>query len=162
MNRGISEETTAQMMLRFKKDVLDIKPNIVIIQAGINDLVAASITGNNLKNRIYNSSIRNLRYIIDKSLEQGIIVIFLKIIEPFDLGLIRSILWGNDLMFLVQRANNDILELSNKPNFYILDANEVLHINNEWRQGVNRDTLHFTEKGYRLLNSEVLRLVVKI
>ena len=43
VNRGISGETTAQMALRFERDVIALKPQIVVIQAGINDLVAASV-----------------------------------------------------------------------------------------------------------------------
>jgi len=38
INRGIGGQTTPQMLLRFKQDVIDIKANIVIILAGINDI----------------------------------------------------------------------------------------------------------------------------
>ncbi len=162
LNHGISEETTAQMILRFKKDILDINPNIVIIQAGINDLVAASIANNNLKNIIYNNSINNLKKIIDQAIKQKIIVIFLQIAEPFELGLVRSILWGNDLTDLVQKANKEILILSNNHNFHVLDTNKVLHTKDKWKYDVNKNALHFTPKAYQLLNVEIIRLIDKI
>lgn len=38
LNRGISGQTTSQMMLRFGQDVIDLKPKMVIILAGINDI----------------------------------------------------------------------------------------------------------------------------
>lgn len=38
INRGISGQTTPQMVLRFKQDVIDLKPNVVVILAGINDI----------------------------------------------------------------------------------------------------------------------------
>ena len=38
INRGIGGQTTPQMLLRFKQDVIDIKANTVIILAGINDI----------------------------------------------------------------------------------------------------------------------------
>lgn len=38
INRGISGQTTSQMLLRFRQDVLDLKPRVVVILAGTNDL----------------------------------------------------------------------------------------------------------------------------
>ena len=40
VNRGISGQTTPQMLLRFKQDVLALKPKAVHILAGINDIGA--------------------------------------------------------------------------------------------------------------------------
>jgi lysophospholipase L1-like esterase len=38
VNRGISGQTTPQMLLRFRQDVIDLKPKGVVILAGTNDL----------------------------------------------------------------------------------------------------------------------------
>lgn len=38
INRGISGQTTSQMVLRFPQDVISLKPEAVIILAGINDI----------------------------------------------------------------------------------------------------------------------------
>ena len=38
VNRGISGQTTAQMLVRFRADVIDLKPAVVVILAGTNDL----------------------------------------------------------------------------------------------------------------------------
>lgn len=38
INRGISGQTTPQMLLRFRQDVLNLKPSTVVILAGINDI----------------------------------------------------------------------------------------------------------------------------
>ena len=43
LNRGITRQTTAQMLVRFRQDVIDLKPAAVIIQAGTNDI--ASVMG---------------------------------------------------------------------------------------------------------------------
>jgi lysophospholipase L1-like esterase len=42
INRGISGQTTPQMLMRFKEDVLDLKPDAVVILAGINDIAENS------------------------------------------------------------------------------------------------------------------------
>ncbi|HEX9825837.1 MAG TPA: SGNH/GDSL hydrolase family protein [Flavobacteriaceae bacterium] len=38
INRGIGGQTTPQMLLRFRQDVIDLKPSAVVILAGINDI----------------------------------------------------------------------------------------------------------------------------
>ncbi|ANI88352.1 acylhydrolase [Arachidicoccus ginsenosidimutans] len=38
INRGISGQTTSQMLVRFRKDVIDLHPKVVIILAGTNDI----------------------------------------------------------------------------------------------------------------------------
>lgn len=38
VNRGISGQTTPQMLLRFRQDVIDLKPSVVVILAGTNDI----------------------------------------------------------------------------------------------------------------------------
>jgi lysophospholipase L1-like esterase len=38
VNRGISAQTTPQMLVRFRPDVIDLKPKVVVILAGTNDI----------------------------------------------------------------------------------------------------------------------------
>jgi lysophospholipase L1-like esterase len=43
LNRGIKNQTTPQMLVRFRQDVISLQPKVVVIQAGTNDV--ASYTG---------------------------------------------------------------------------------------------------------------------
>ena len=38
INRGISGQTTPQMLVRFRQDVIDLRPQVVVILAGTNDI----------------------------------------------------------------------------------------------------------------------------
>ena len=38
LNRGIRGQNSAQLLVRFRQDVIDLKPKIVVIHAGTNDL----------------------------------------------------------------------------------------------------------------------------
>jgi lysophospholipase L1-like esterase len=40
LNRGIAGQTTPQMLVRFRQDVILLKPKVVVIQAGANDLAS--------------------------------------------------------------------------------------------------------------------------
>jgi lysophospholipase L1-like esterase len=42
IGRGISGQTTPQMLVRFKPDVIDLKPKVVVILAGTNDIAGNS------------------------------------------------------------------------------------------------------------------------
>jgi lysophospholipase L1-like esterase len=42
LNRGIGGQTSAQMLVRFHQDVVALKPKVVVIQAGVNDLLVAT------------------------------------------------------------------------------------------------------------------------
>ena len=42
LNRGIAGQTTAQMLVRFHQDVVALKPKVVVIQGGIDDLLVAT------------------------------------------------------------------------------------------------------------------------
>lgn len=55
LNRGISGQTTPQMLLRFRADVIDLKPSAVIILAGINDIAGntAPVTLQMITNNIF-------------------------------------------------------------------------------------------------------------
>jgi lysophospholipase L1-like esterase len=41
-NRGIARQTTGQMLVRFQQDVVDLKPKVVVIEGGTNDLAGFS------------------------------------------------------------------------------------------------------------------------
>ena len=43
LNRGIAGQTTAQMLVRFRQDVIDLRPKVVVVQGGTNDI--AGIVG---------------------------------------------------------------------------------------------------------------------
>jgi lysophospholipase L1-like esterase len=42
INRGIAGQTTPQMLVRFRQDVIELKPKVVVIQAGSNDIAGMS------------------------------------------------------------------------------------------------------------------------
>ena len=70
LNRGVSGQTTAQMLIRFRQDVIDLQPAAVIIQGGLADI--AGFTGpsslveieNNLRSMAELASFHHIRAIL--------------------------------------------------------------------------------------------------
>jgi lysophospholipase L1-like esterase len=55
VDRGISGQTSPQMLVRFREDVINLKPAVVVIQAGINDI--AENTGPNKLENVFGNII---------------------------------------------------------------------------------------------------------
>ena len=55
INRGISGQTTSQMLIRFRPDVLNLHPDVVVILAGVNDI--AGNTGPTTNDAIFGNII---------------------------------------------------------------------------------------------------------
>ena len=78
INRGISGQTTPQMLVRFRQDVIDLHPKVVVILAGTNDL--AGNTGPESTADIEN----NLISMSDLAHANGIRVVLCSILPAYD------------------------------------------------------------------------------
>lgn len=78
VDRGISGQTTPQMLIRFKADVIDLKPKVVVILAGINDI--AGNTGPSTLEMIED----NLSGMATLAKANGIKVVMSSILPAFD------------------------------------------------------------------------------
>jgi lysophospholipase L1-like esterase len=78
INRGISGQTTPQMLIRFKPDVINLKPSVVIILAGINDI--AGNTGPSTLEMIED----NLSSMVEIAQANGIAVIMSSVLPAYD------------------------------------------------------------------------------
>lgn len=78
INRGISGQTTPQMLVRFRADVVNLKPKVVVILAGTNDI--AGNTGPSTIEMIED----NLASMADLAKTNGIKVIMCSILPAYD------------------------------------------------------------------------------
>jgi len=78
VNRGISGQTTPQMLVRFRQDVIDLKPKVVVILAGTND-----IAGNTGPMTLEQTE-GNLASMADLAIANGIRVVLCSILPAFD------------------------------------------------------------------------------
>jgi len=80
VNRGISGQTTPQMLLRFRRDVIALKPAVVVIFAGTNDV--AGNTGEMTPEQTED----NLSTMAELAEVHGIRVVLCSILPAFDFG----------------------------------------------------------------------------
>ena len=80
INRGISGQTTPQMLLRFRQDVLNLWPKVVVILAGTNDI--AGNTGPSTLEMIED----NIHSMTELAQAHGIQVVLCSVLPAFDYG----------------------------------------------------------------------------
>lgn len=78
INRGIGGQTTPQMLLRFRQDVIDLQPKAVVLLAGINDI--AGNTGPATIEMIFD----NIKSMIELARSSNIKVLLCSVLPAFD------------------------------------------------------------------------------
>jgi lysophospholipase L1-like esterase len=102
VDRGISGQTTPQMLIRFRHDVIELKPKVVVILAGTNDL--AGNTGPTTLEAIED----NLISMADLARANGIRVVFASVLPVSDYEM-RD---GKPIVQTVRRSPDRILALN--------------------------------------------------
>ena len=70
LNRGIRRQTSPQMLVRFRQDVISLKPRVVVIQAGSNDLAGytgpatESVIGENIMSMVELAKANGIRVVL--------------------------------------------------------------------------------------------------
>lgn len=142
INRGISGQITPQMLLRFRADVINLRPQAVVILAGSNDL--AQDTSDASYRRIMN----NIRSMVEQAKYHHIKVFLCKYVPIADYPWRKGLHPAKKII----RLNKLIADYGRSAGITILDyftplANEE----NGQKTGLTRDGVHPNRNGYKLL-----------
>ena len=154
VNRGVGGETTTQLDLRFADDVLDLRPDVVVIQAGINDLVAASWSPAGRGERIESAAADRIAAWVAKLQAQDVRVVLFSIGPPASPSLARRMFWRDGVAAYADASNQSLAGLADTPGVDWIDTGSVLRdADGRFHPGVARDALHWTPEGYARLNA---------
>ena len=142
LNRGIAGQTTAQMLIRFRQDVIDLKPAVVIIQGGLADI--AGFAGPSSLEEIEN----NLRSMAELASFNHISPILVGAPPPADYPG-RT---GPEPVTQIVALNKWVARYCASSHFTFLDYYSALvGSNGQMKEGVSDDGVHPNEKGYAIL-----------
>ena len=157
--RSVPGETTAQMRMRFDRDVLALNPDIVVLQLGINDLVAIGALPDR-QAEIAGQCAKNIKYFVDALGARNIRTLLLTIIPPDRPSVWRMPVWSDQISVEVEKLNRYWMAVPNSTVLHVIDTRSLLQdAQGHWRADVTADTLHLTQKGYEYLNVAVLPLL---
>lgn len=151
VNRGISGQTTPQMLLRFRQDVIHLKPSIVVILAGINDI--AQNTGPSTIEMIAN----NIISMAELAKANHINVIICSVLPAFDFP------WREGLKPAekVIKLNALLKSYSNKNKLEYVDYySAMVNDSNGLKKELGEDGIHPNKKGY-LIMEPILEKAIK-
>jgi lysophospholipase L1-like esterase len=146
INRGISGQTTSQMLVRFRQDVIDLQPKVVVILAGTNDI--AGNTG-----AISNEDIEgNFASLADLARAHGIRVAFASILPVSNYTPRSQEFFASRPAARILALNRWLREYCDAQHLVYLDYfSAVVDDTGMLRRDLAEDGLHPNRKGYELL-----------
>jgi acetyl esterase/lipase/lysophospholipase L1-like esterase len=152
IGRGISGQTTPQMLLRFRQDVIDLKPAVVVILAGTNDI--AGNTGPSTLEQI----MANLASMAEVARANNIKVVLSSVVPAFDYP------WKPGM-----KPNEKIPALNKMIKDYAL-KNKMVYLDyfaamaderNGLRAGLGDDGVHPNLAGYKIMERLVEKAIAE-
>lgn len=142
VNRGIGGQTTPQMLIRFRQDVIALQPKVVVILAGINDI--AGNTGPSTLEMIED----NLASMTELAQSNGIRVVLSSVLPAIDFPWRRGLEPAPKVIAL----NKWMKDYAAKRGAIYLDYHSAMSdANGGMREGLASDGVHPTEAGYRVM-----------
>lgn len=153
VNRGISGQTTPQMLVRFRADVIALKPAVVVILAGINDI--AGNTGPATLDMIAN----NIFSMAELAKANHIKVILCSVLPAYDFS------WKPN-----QNPADKVVALNEMIQNYA-EANEILYLDYfsamaDERKGLpalySNDEVHPNKTGYQVMAPLAEKAIIEV
>ncbi len=152
INRGIGGQTTPQMLIRFRQDVIDLNPKAVVILAGTNDI--AGNTGPSSVKMI----IDNLMSMAEIASKQNIQVFMSSILPVFRYPWNKSII---EPFKKIAEINNFMKDFSNREKLVYIDYHShMVDSRPGLKLELTTDEVHLNQAGY-IVMSEIINRVIR-
>ena len=154
INRGIGGQTTPQMLIRFKPDVIDLEPDIVVILAGTND-IAGNTGPSNVK-----MITDNIFSMAELARAHQIKVVLSSILPVFEYEWAKEI---KDVPATIDSVNDELKKYVNDHGLVYLDYFSPMV---DERKGLNKDYtydgVHPNQDGYILMSSLAQKVLSRL
>lgn len=154
--RGISGQTSSQMLIRFRPDVIQLKPEVVVILAGVNDIAGNNGTISNEK------IVGNIISMIELAKANNIKVILCSVLPASNFN------WrpNPNAAELILNLNQLLFDYAQKQKLSYVDFHTAMkNKNNGLPLEYSEDGVHPNLKGYQimsdLLEKEILNVLKK-
>ena len=145
INRGIGGQTTPQMLIRFKPDAIDLKPDAIVILAGTNDI--AGNTGPSTVRMITD----NIFSMAELAIAYDIIVVLASILPVYQYS------WADDVIdppSMIDSVNSKIKEYVENQGLVYLDYySSMVDDRKGLKLDYTGDGVHPNEAGYKVMSA---------
>jgi lysophospholipase L1-like esterase len=153
LGRGIGGQTTPQMLIRFRQDVINLKPKVVVILAGTNDI--AGNTGPMSLAQIMD----NLKGMAELAEANGIKVILCSVLPAY------AYTWVKDKQpnIDIPKLNSMIETYCNNSGHHYLDYfSAMVGDKNDLRNELTYDGVHPDKAGYQVMIPIVEKAILQV
>jgi alpha-L-fucosidase len=152
VGRGISGQTTAQMLLRFRPDVIDLQPKTVVILAGTNDIAA------NRGPQTLEQIMGNIISMAELAAANGIKVVLSSALPASSYGWRPAIYPADKIIEL----NKMIKAYAAKNNIVYVDYySAMVNSNKGLKKEYGRDSVHPNLEGYKVMEELAVEAIKK-
>jgi lysophospholipase L1-like esterase len=161
VNRGIAGKFTSQLKRQLPSDIVD--ADIVVLEVGVNDLVAASFLRRDRGARIVEKVIEDIEAISAHLAGDGVRVVVLTIIPPGRVGWLRRLVWRGRVRDYVAVTNAELRAKRWGRGIGLLDLAPVLDTLDDrlLPDRYRADTLHLNSAAYLRLKEAVSKEVMR-
>ncbi|MDA3870892.1 MAG: SGNH/GDSL hydrolase family protein [Candidatus Marinimicrobia bacterium] len=153
IGRGISGQTTAQMLIRFRADVVNLNPKVVVLLCGTNDIAG-------------NQGLSTLEMIEDNIVSMteiaksnNIKVILCSVLPVYDYPWKKGI----EPAYKIIKLNNWLKKHSLKNDIYYLDYfSSFVDKKNGMKSQYSYDGVHPNKNGYKIMESLVQKAIIHV
>ncbi len=155
VNAGGGGETTSQILLRAAATLDAVQPELVVLQAGINDLKTIGALPDLAKETEANC-LSNLSALVSLCRARGARVVLVPVLATVAPSIARRLVWSSEIDASRRRVNAALRQrFAAAAGVAVLDEN-VLRAETA---SDYRDTLHFSPQGYSKLQAAALRAI---
>lgn len=153
IGRGISGQTTYQMLVRFRDDVINLHPQIVVINGGTNDVAE--------NNHTYNEdrTLGNIISMTQLAMDNGIDVILSSVLPSDKFGWRDTI---PDVANKIKSLNERIKDFAFSSGIDYIDYyNSMTGQNGELNKNFTKDGVHPNFEGYKVMEEVALPIIMQ-
>ena len=145
INRGIGGQTTPQMLIRFKPDAIDLKPDVIVILAGTNDI--AGNTGPSTVRMITD----NIFSMAELAIAYEIKVVLASILPVYQYPWVDDVL---DPLSVIDSINSKIKDYVENKGLVFLDYySSMVDDRKGLKSDYTSDGVHPNEAGYKVMSA---------
>ncbi|TXF89639.1 hypothetical protein FUA23_09320 [Neolewinella aurantiaca] len=151
VGRGISGQTSEQLLLRFRPDVVNLKPKTVVIHIGTNDVAE------NTRPYSEDYTVGNIASMIDIADQNDIRVVLASVLPATGFSWRPAL---GDRSAMIVALNKRLKQLAEEKNVDYLDYHSALkNDQNGMDKELAPDGVHPTMKGYGMMKEMVLKVL---
>ncbi|WP_309739938.1 MULTISPECIES: SGNH/GDSL hydrolase family protein [unclassified Chamaesiphon] len=161
INRGIPSQTSIQTIERFSAHVRLLKPKIVVIQVGVNDLKTIALFPERKQEIIANCQ-ANINRIVSETKSLGAVAIVTTIFPVGEVPLERKSFWSDDIAVAIKEVNTYIATLADDKTIVFDTFPLLADARGMMLDKYRLDELHLNPQGYALLDRELVKRIGRL